>query len=151
MVGNLLGAGELEEAKDTDRKLLAFSVFMGSCMMGIQLALSGVYPMLYSELSELERELTTFTMICFAITMPAAALATATYYTIRSGGLAFVTMLFDSVYAWVIVIPVAAVLAYVFDMPYEWILPLVLVAENLKLLPGLLLVNKGIWVKQLKE
>ena len=151
MVGNLLGAGKLEEAKDTDRKLLAFSVFMGSCMMGIQLALSGVYPMLYPELSELERELTTFTMIWFAITMPAAALATATYYTIRSGGLAFITMLFDSVYAWVIVIPVAAVLAYVFHMPYEWILPLVLLAENLKLLPGLVLVNKGIWVKQLKE
>ena len=151
MVGNLLGAGKLEEAKDTDRKLLAFSVFVGGCMMGIQLALSGVYPMLYSELSELERELTTYTMICFAITMPAAALATATYYTIRSGGLAFVTMLFDSVYAWVIVIPVAAVLAFVFKLPYQTILPLVLVAENIKLLPGLMMVNKGIWVKQIKE
>lgn len=150
MVGNLLGAGEFEKAKDTDRKLLAFSVFMGGCMMGIQLILSQFYPMIYTEVSDAERQLATYTMACFALTMPAAALATSTYYTIRSGGLAFVTMLFDSVYAWVIVIPVAALLSFVFKLDYKIMLPLVLVTENLKLLPGLILVHKGIWIKQIK-
>lgn len=149
IVGNLLGAGKLDEAKDTDKKLLAFSVFMGGCMMVVQLALSGVFPLFY-DITELERELATFIMICFALTMPAAALATSTYYTIRSGGLAFVTMLFDSVYAWVIVVPVAASLAYLTDISFEPLLIIVLIVENLKLLPGLILVHKGIWVKQIK-
>ena len=82
--------------------------------------------------------------------MPAAALATSTYFTIRSGGRVFVTMLFDSVYAWVIVMPVVASLAYLTDLPFKAMLPIVLIVENLKLIPGLILVNRGIWVRQLK-
>ena len=149
MVGNLLGAGKLKEAKETDKKLLAFSVFMGMIMMGVQIGLSGVFPTFF-KITDLEKELAGFTMICFAITMPAAALATSTYYTIRSGGLAFVTMLFDSVYAWVLVAPVAAALAYFTNIGFKELLIIVLIVENLKLLPGLIMVEKGIWVKQIK-
>lgn len=148
IVGNLLGAGKLEEAKETDRKLLAFAVFVGCIMMGVQIILSGVFPLLYNT-TEAVRERSGYIMICFGFTMPAAALATSIYYTIRSGGRVFVTMLFDSVYAWTIVMPVVASLAYLTDMPFKYILPIVLVVENLKLLPGLILVHKGIWVRQL--
>lgn len=149
IVGNLLGAGKLEEARDTDRKLLAFSVFMGCIMMGVQILLSPFFPLLYN-VGDSVRSLSGYIMVCFGMTMPAAALATATYYTIRSGGRVFVTMLFDSVYAWVIVMPVAASLAYFTDLPFRILLPLVLVVENLKLIPGLVLVHKGIWLRQLK-
>ncbi len=149
IVGNMLGAGKLEEARDADRKLLAFAVFVGFCMMGIQIGLSGVFPYLYNT-TESVRELSGFIMTCFGFTMPLAALATSTYYTIRSGGRVFITMLFDSVYAWVIVMPVVASLAYFTDLPFKYLLPIVLVVENLKLLPGLILVHKGIWLKQLK-
>lgn len=149
IVGNLLGAGKIEEAKDADKKLLGFSVFMGTCMMGVQFALSGIFPLLYNT-TESVRELSSFIMICFGITMPAAALATATYYTIRSGGRVFVTMLFDSVYAWVIVMPVVAGLAYFTDLPFRYMLPIVLVAENIKLLPGLVMVHRGKWARQIK-
>lgn len=149
IVGNLLGAGKFEEAKDEDKKLLAFAVFMGMIMMGVQFSLSGVFPLLYETTQEV-RELSGFVMNCFALTMPAAALATSTYYTIRSGGRVFITMLFDSVYAWVIVMPVAFVLAYCTTIPFTLLLPIILVVENLKLVPGLILVHKGIWVRQIK-
>lgn len=149
IVGNLLGAGKLQEARETDKKLLAFAVFMGSVMMCIQFGLSGVFPLLYKT-TDAVRELSSFIMICFGFTMPAAALATSTYYTIRSGGRVFITMLFDSVYAWVIVMPVVFCLSYFTDLPFHYLLPIVLVVENLKLLPGLILVHKGIWVRQLK-
>ncbi len=148
MVGNLLGAGKLEEAKDTDRKLLAFAVFTGGIMMLVQIALAPVFPYLYNTTDSV-RELSSFIMIAFGFTMPAAALATSTYYTIRSGGRVFITMLFDSVYAWVIVMPVALVLAYFTDISFHLMLPIVLIVENIKLIPGLILVNKGIWVRQL--
>ncbi len=149
IVGNLLGAGKLEEAKDTDRKLLVFAVFMGMLMMGVQIALSPIFPRIYTDVEPVI-ELATYNMICFGITMPAAALATSTYYTIRSGGRVLITMLFDSVYAWVIVIPVVAGLAYFTNIQFRTLLPIVLVVENLKLIPGLVLVNKGIWVRQIK-
>lgn len=148
IVGNLLGAGKLEEAKDEDKKLLAFAVMVGLCMMGVQMLLSPVFPLLYNT-TEQVRSLSGFILRCFALTMPAAALATSTYYTIRSGGRVFITMLFDSVYAWVIVMPVVFCIAYFTDLPFEYFLPIVLVVENLKLIPGLVLVNKGIWVRKL--
>ena len=148
IVGNLLGAGKLEEAKDADRKLLAFAVFMGMLMMGIQIALSPIFPSFYTDVESV-RELSSYIMICFGLTMPAAALATSTYYTIRSGGRVFITMLFDSVYAWVIVIPVVASLAYFTSIPFRILLPIILVVENLKIIPGLVLVHRGIWVRQL--
>lgn len=149
IVGNLLGAGKLEEAKDADKKLLAFSVFMGVIMMGVQIALSPIFPSFYTDVKSVKK-LSSYIMICFGLTMPAAALATSTYYTIRSGGRVFITMLFDSVYAWVIVIPVIASLAYFTDIPFRILMPIILVVENLKIIPGLILVNKGIWVRQLK-
>ena len=148
IVGNLLGAGEFEKARDADRKLLAFAVFTGMIMMGIQLSLSKVFPLLYETTDDV-RALSGYVMRCFAITMPAAALATSTYYTIRSGGRVYITMLFDSVYAWCIVMPVVFVLAYFTSIPFKLLLPIVLIVENLKLVPGLILVNKGIWVRRL--
>ena len=149
IVGNLLGEGKLEEAKETDKKLLAFATFVGGIMTVIQLCLAPLFPMLYN-VSEEARDMSTFIMVCYGLSMPAAALATSTYYTIRSGGRVFITMLFDSVYAWVIVMPVVFALTYLTNIPFEYLLPIMLVVENLKLIPGLILVNKGIWVRQLK-
>ena len=88
-------------------------------------------------------------MIAFGLAMPAAALATSTYYTIRSGGRVFVTMLFDSVYAWVIVMPVVFVLSYYTTLPFQYLLPIMLIVENIKLIPGLILVNSGFWARQI--
>lgn len=149
IVGNLLGAGELEEARDTDRKLLAFATFAGACMMAIQLALSPVFPLFYNTDSS-TRHMATYFIACFAISMPFAALATSSYYTIRSGGRVLVTMLFDSVYAWTIVMPVAFVLSYFTNISIYFLLPIMLIVDNLKLAPGLMLVKKGVWVRQLK-
>jgi Na+-driven multidrug efflux pump len=148
IVGNLLGAGKLDEARDTDRKLLVFAMLVGCMMMGVQFAVSDIFPLLYETSAEV-RELSGYILRCFALTMPAAALATSTYYTIRSGGRVFITMLFDSVYAWVIVMPVVFIIAYLTNIPFALFLPIVLVIENLKLVPGLILVHKGIWVRQL--
>ena len=149
IVGNLLGAGKLDEAKSEDKKLLAFAFFVGCIMMGVQFSLSGAFPLLYETTQEV-RGLSGYIIRCFALTMPAAALATSTYYTIRSGGRVFITMLFDSVYAWVIVMPVAFTVAYLTSIPFSLFLPIILVVENLKLIPGLILVHKGIWVRQIK-
>lgn len=149
IVGNLLGAGKLDEARDTDKKLLAFAVFAGTCMMSIQAALSPFVPLLYNT-SQSVRGMSTYFILCFAASMPFAALATSAYYTIRSGGKVIITMLFDSVFAWSIVMPTAFALAYLTDISIYYLLPIMLIVDNLKLIPGLILVKKGVWVKQLK-
>ena len=59
-------------------------------------------------------------------------------------------MLFDSVYAWTVVMPVALILTYFTDISIYYLFPIMLMVDNLKLIAGLILVKKGIWVKQLK-
>jgi Na+-driven multidrug efflux pump len=118
-------------------------------MMGIQIALSPFVPLLYN-VEQSTRDIATFLIICFAISMPFAALSTSSYYTIRSGGRVFITMLFDSVYAWAIVVPVVALVSYFTDLSIFYIFPIALIVENIKLIPGLILVGTGIWAKQLK-
>ena len=94
MVGALLGAGKHEEAKDTDRKLLAFSVFCGICVAVILIISSFFFPNLYETTVEV-RSLASYMMVISALTMPFSAFANAAYFTLRSGGTVFITILFD--------------------------------------------------------
>ena len=85
IIGQLLGAGKLEEAKDTDRKLIFFSV--ASCF-GIAVLLVGlafVFPHIYNTEQSVRTLATQFILIS-AVMMPAQAFLNASYFTIRSGG-----------------------------------------------------------------
>jgi len=99
IVGQLLGAGKMEEAKDTDTKLIAFSVF--SCVgIGLVLILlAPLFPMLYNTTNNV-KELATWFLRIAAGCMPIAAFMHASYFTLRSGGKTIVTFLFDSVFLW---------------------------------------------------
>jgi putative MATE family efflux protein len=148
VVGNLLGAGELEEAKDTDRKMMAFSVFCAVGMGALLAALSPLFPMLYNT-EDAVRELATEMILIMAATMPFCAFANSAYFTLRSGGQVMITLLFDSVYLWGAVIPVTATLAYLSPLP---ILPLFIIGqgvESLKCIFGGILLRRGTWIRQL--
>ena len=148
IVGNLLGAGKMEEAKDTDKKLLVFSVLCGGMMCLLQMALSPLFPVFYNT-SGTVRSLATYMLIISAVSMPLNSLAMACYYTLRSGGLAMLTMLFDCVYAWVITVPVAFVLAYFTDVGIHLLFAAVILAESLKCILGLILVKRVRWARRL--
>jgi putative MATE family efflux protein len=111
IVGNLLGAGKAEEAKDADRKMLAFSVTCGTVMGLILIACSSLFPMIYNTSDEV-RSIAASMMIASALAMPFCAFAHASYFTLRSGGQVMITLLFDSVYMWALVLPVALILAH---------------------------------------
>ena len=96
VVGNLLGAGKLDEARDTDRKMITFSVL---CSLGMAVILAIVAPFipLMYKTTDAVRELATYMMWVIAAVMPFCAFCHASYFTLRSGGKVFVTFLFDSV------------------------------------------------------
>lgn len=85
IVGQLLGAGKMEEAKDTDTKLIAFSV--GSCViMGGLLAITApLFPMIYNTSDEV-RSLAVWFIRILALCMPMNAFMNVAYFTLRSGG-----------------------------------------------------------------
>ena len=148
VVGNLLGAGKLDEAKDTDKKMIAFSVI---CSLGVGLVLvvlSPLFPKMYVASAE-AKEIASYMIMVSAAIMPAHAFANAAYFTLRSGGQVFITMLFDSVFMWVIAIPIALVIGYFTSLSIYWFFVICQSLEIVKAVFGAFLVKRGTWVKQL--
>lgn len=148
VVGNLLGAGKIEEARDTDRKMMVFSVFCATLMGGILIASSHLFPQIYNT-DEHVRSLAAYMMIVSAITMPFCAFSHSAYFTLRSGGKVLITLLFDSVYMWSIVIPISALLAYATGVNIYILFAVCQATEILKVIFGAILLRRGSWLKQL--
>ncbi|MBQ8879864.1 MAG: polysaccharide biosynthesis C-terminal domain-containing protein [Clostridia bacterium] len=148
IVGNALGAGELDRAKNENKKLLTFSALVGLGMGLLQISLSEIFPLLYN-VSSVTRELATYMLIISGISLPANALAVSSYYTLRSGGLTLLTMLFDCVYAWVITVPVAVILSYLTDAGIHLLFAGVIFIESAKCILGIILIAKVKWARKL--
>ena len=148
IVGNLLGAGKFEEARDTDRKIITMSV-LGCFIFGSLLAVSAKYiPNLYETTDEVKSLATSFLLIC-AVSMPFNAFTHGCYFTLRSGGQTKITMAFDSCFVWVICIPLAYCLANFTSIP---IIPMVIICtatELIKCVIGYFFVKSDRWVKNI--
>ena len=148
IVGNLLGAGKFEEARDTDRKIITMSV-LGCFIFGSLLAVSAKYiPNLYETTDEVKSLATSFLFIC-AVSMPFNAFTHGCYFTLRSGGQTKITMAFDSCFVWVICIPLAYCLANVTSIP---IIPMFIICtatELIKCVIGYFFVKSDRWVKNI--
>jgi len=148
VLGQLLGAGEEEEARITSTRLLTFSILL-SIGVGVCYAAAAEFiPAAYNT-TESVRLLSTRLMQICAVAMPLDACANACYFTLRSGGKTLVTFLFDSVFIWVVQASVVAILINFTSLP---ILPLFAISQSLNLIKavvGIVLVNKGIWVKNI--
>ena len=148
IIGQLLGAGKLEEAKDTDRKLIFFSV--ASCF-GIAVLLVGlafVFPHIYNTEQSVRALATQFILIS-AVMMPAQAFLNASYFTIRSGGKTGITFFFDGGFMWICTIPLAFVLSRFSGFPILVTYLLCQIPDLIKCMIGYILVKKGIWIENL--
>lgn len=148
MVGQCLGANEVEKAKQTAWRLITATV--GGCVvMGAVLAVcSPMIPHIYNT-SEAVREMATQFLLVGAAIMPVMSFAHDCYFTIRSGGRTLLTFVFDSCFMWLVAVPLAFVLANMTDLP---ILPLFIVIqllEVIKCVVGFILVKKGIWIRKI--
>ena len=83
------------------------------------------------------------------IIMPFCAFSHASYFTLRSGGKTLVTFLFDSVFTWVIVVPVAFVLANYSAIVIVGVYFLVQATELIKVVIGYFMVRSNVWLVQM--
>jgi len=148
IIGQLLGAGKMKEARDTDNKIIAFSV---ACCIGVaalMVLIAPLFPRIYNT-SESVKALAVQFIIAQAIFMPQAAFMHAAYFTLRSGGKTVITFLFDSVFVWCVSIPVAYCLSRLTTLPVIAIFALVQVADWIKCIIGFILVKKGVWMQNI--
>ncbi len=150
IVGQLLGAGEIERAKDEDRKLIFCAVAVCLVIGGIMAALSPLFPQIYNT-TDTVKDIATKCLLISAAMMPFHGFIHTAYFTLRSGGKTVITFLFDSVYVWAILIVAAFTLSRFTDIP---IVPMYLFVQSLEIIKcvlGYMLVKKGVWAKNLVE
>lgn len=148
IVGQQLGAGEFDKARDSDRKMMVFSIMISVIVAVIYVGAAQFIPDFYKVDAEI-RALATKIMCISAAFMPVNAYAHASYFTLRSGGQTFVTFLFDSCFVWVVTVPLAFVLSRYTDVA---ILPLYAACQAvdiIKCIIGTVLLKKGIWVRNI--
>jgi putative MATE family efflux protein len=148
IVGQYLGAGELEEAKDADNKMIAFSVFCCTIMAVIMFAFGGLFPRIYN-VDPAIRQLATKFIAVAAIWMPFCSFSHCSYFTLRSGGKTLVTFLFDSVFTWVVMAPLAFVLAHYTGLGIVAVYFFVQGTEIIKNIMGYFMVKSNVWLVQM--
>jgi putative MATE family efflux protein len=148
VTGQTLGSGDVELAKAQVWKLMFLAVALASSV-GIILAISaGWITQIYRTEVEV-RQLAAMFMRVAAFYMPFMAISHCSYFTIRSGGRTFLTMLFDSVYVFVICIPYTYTLVTFTDLGIESLYPLSQLTQPLKAVLGLAFVSTGYWARSL--
>lgn len=148
LVGQLLGAGKTEEAKDTDRKLIVFTELTCLVFGGMMAAISGGFPHIYNTEPEIRTLASRFILINAAL-MPIHAYANGAYFTLRSGGKTVVTFLFDSIFTCVVVAPVAYVLSRFTTLPIVWLFLCCQSLELIKCFVGYGMIRSGVWIQNI--
>lgn len=148
VVGQFLGAGKVEEARDADNKMIFFSVGCCTLVSAIMILVGRFFPAIYNT-EESIKELARIFIVISALVMPLCAFSHCAYFTLRSGGKTGITFLFDSVYTWILVIPFAYLLANHTPLPITTIFFLVQFTELIKVIIGYFMVKSGVWVQNI--
>ena len=146
MVGQRLGAGEMEEARDVDRKLIFLTEVIHVAMGALMILCSPLVPQLYNVSPEV-RDLTRRLLVIAGLSLPIHSFAHVTYFTIRSGGRTLITFLFDAVYTWVVTVLLAFVLTRYTDWDILKIYFCIQFIDVIKLVIGLLMLRSDFWAR----
>ena len=148
IVGQLLGAGKMKEARDTDNKMIAFSVTCCTGVAIIMFIMAPLFPKLYNINNEAQ-QLAQYFIMATAFFMPQNAFLHATYFTLRSGGKTIITFLFDSVFIWCVSVLIAYILSRFTNFTVILVYIMVQFGDIIKCIIGFILVKKGIWLQNI--
>lgn len=148
MIGQLLGAGEVEKAVDEDAKLIAFSVALCVVVGALMAALAPLIPQIYNT-TDTVKKIAEDLLLVSAAMMPVNAFTNSCYFTLRSGGKTVITFIFDCVFVWTLTVPAAFILSRYTNVH---ILPMYIAVQALDLIKcgiGYYLVKGKKWVVNL--
>lgn len=149
IIGQDLGANEIETAKDHTVKLQAFSGAISIVIGLILIAVAGVIPQLYGGVTGSVRGIATSIMRIYAAFMPFVSFCNCGYFIMRSGGKTGITFLFDTGSMWALCVPVAFITARFTGMGILGIYACVQAVEVLKAVIAAVLLKKGIWIQNI--
>lgn len=148
IVGGYLGAGQPEQARDANRKLLVCSCGFGIVLGGLLALTSPLFPLCFNTEPQV-RELAMHMMMICGLFMPFYAYSHSSYFSVRSGGKVGTTFLMDSGYMWLLVVPAAFLLSRFTSLDILLLFTLCQGAEIFKAIMGFCLICRGNWLKRL--
>ena len=150
IVGQTLGSGKIDEAKDTARKMIVMTFMFGIICGLVMVIISPFFPMIYNTTPEIKSLATKF-LLANGILTPLYSFTHASYFTIRSGGKTVITFIFDSCFVWIISVPTAFILSRYTNIDVVLMLILVQSWELIKCFIGAGIVHSGIWANNIVE
>ena len=145
IVGQRLGAGEVEYAKDCDLKMVFMNFLMCLCIGVTLFGFSPFIPQIYNTSVEVKNLASSLLRIS-ACMLPIISLYYSSYFTMRAGGKTLLTFFFDSGYTFIFTFMVALCLTRFTDLPIFNVYLLVQCVDIPKAILGITLVKKGIWI-----
>ena len=150
LVGQLFGAGKVEEGKLTAYRIIAFSTSITVVIGAVMFLVGPLFPNIYKTYDEVKILAGNMIRIS-AVMMPLGAYLHSTYFAIRSGGKTFVTFLFDSGFMWVVAVPLSFILAKYTTLSAITVYAIVLSVDVIKVIIGTILLKSGIWARSLVD
>lgn len=150
VLGQILGADDKPRAKAAVPKLAVLSAVLCTLVGIVTIALSGVFPLLYNTTDHI-RSLAQKFIIIYGCFQPVYAISNVEYFSLRSGGKMLITFLFDSLFSWIVVVPVAIALIWGTALGAVLVYLVVQFTELLKAILGYFYVKRGSWLHNLVE
>ncbi len=149
LTGQMLGANRpAEEIRRDNTRQSVLCVASGVLFGLISLALCQVFPAIYNT-TDAVRQLAAWLIVISAVTMPLQAYIFPVYFTLRAGGKAAATFLFDCGSIWVLSLPIAFFCSRFTGLHILTIYALCQSVDLLKCFVGYFLIKKGSWLQNL--
>ena len=149
IIGNMLGAGDMEKVKEADAQMITLSLMIATGVCVLMLICGPYFPQIYKNTTSEVRDLAKWFIWAEAIAAPLRAFVNASYFTLRSGGKTIITFLFDCGFVWCGNVVVAYVLTHFTNMHIVPIYFCCKMVEIIKCVIGFVLVKKGSWMKNI--
>ena len=148
VIGQLLGANDMEGAKQAAPRLIFFSFLLCVVVGAVMAVTSGLIPDIYNT-TENVKDLASAFIFISAVTMPIHGILHASYFTMRSGGKTLITFLFDCGFSWLASVPLAWFLIHFTDMGIVAVYFSVQMLELIKCVVAIILIKSNVWISNI--
>lgn len=148
IIGQELGANRLVNARRSAWRMSSLSIMVCAVLGAGLYAIAPIVPRLYNTEPDIQALAVSFIRIS-ALIIPIDAYANVTYFTLRAGGLMFITILFDSFFVWAATVTTAFGLTRFTSLSIITIFAAVSSLEILKFIIGFIFMKHGGWVRNI--
>ena len=148
LIGNRLGANQIEEAKSNAYKLITFGVMIG-ISIGIIFIIIAPYIAIFYNVEDVIKETIVKLLSIKSCLLPIYVYNVCVFFTLRAGGDAFSTMLLDSGFLWCAGVVISTVLSMFTNISLVLLYGIVESLDVIKLFVATYFLKKGKWAKNM--